>query len=174
MAELLHRQQKLWQLLTEEAAIQPMLRISREDDCLWVCDLPRRADVEACEAIRQQAENTGFVIHLQEATRLWQIDLCLSDPLFGDAPALPLPKDENRHAAYGLYRLLKAHPSQPDQQPLPLLRAILKLTLKPHQGSQAASLSLTSQCAVLLNRKQPLPSAACNALAQWICQEDEP
>lgn len=173
MAELLHRQQKLWQLLTEHSAIQPMLRISREDDCLWVCDLPRRMDAEACENIRQRAENAGFVIHLQEATRLWQIDLCPSDPLFGDAPALPLPEDEPRHTAYGLYRLLKAHPSQPDQQPLPLLRAILKLTLKPHQESQTAIFSLTSQCAALLNRKQPLPSAACNALAQWICQEDE-
>ena len=174
MVELLHRQQKLWQLLTEHSAIQPMLRISREDDCLWVCDLPRRMDAEACETIRQQAENAGFVIRLQESTRLWQIDLRPSDPLFGDAPTLLLPEDETRHAAYGLYRLLKAHPSRPNQQPLPLLRAILKLTLKSHQESQAASLSLTSQCAALLNRKQPLPSAACNALAQWICQEDEP
>lgn len=174
MVELLHRQQKLWQLLTEGSAIQPMLRISREDDCLWVCDLPRRMDSDVCESIRQRAENAGFVIRLQEATRLWQIDLSLSDPLFGDAPMLPLPEDETRHAAYGLYRLLKAHPSPPDQQPLPLLRAILKLTLKTHRESQTASLSLTSQCAALLNRKQPLPSAACNALAQWICQEDEP
>ena len=174
MVELLHRQQKLWQLLTEESAIQPMLRISRKDDCLWVCDLPRRIGADVCEAIRQRAENAGFVIRLQETSRLWQIDLRPSDPLFGDAPTLPLPEDETRHAAYGLYRLLKAHPSRPNQQPLPLLRAILKLTLKSHQESQAASLSLTSQCAALLNRKQPLPSAACNALAQWICQEDEP
>lgn len=174
MAELLHRQQKLWQLLTNDSAIQPMLRISREDDCLWVCDLPRRMDSDVCEAIRQRAENAGFVIRLQEATRLWQIDLRPSDSLFGDAPALLLPEDETRHAAYGLYRLLKAHPGKADQQPLPLLRAILKLTLKSHQESQVVSLSLTSQCAALLNRKQPLPSAACNALAQWICQEDEP
>ena len=174
MVELMKRQQLLRRLLTEETAVQPMLRISREDDSLWVCDLPRRMDAEACEAIRQRAENAGFTIHLQEATRLWQIDLCPTDPLFGNAPALPLPADENRHAAYGLYRLLKAHPSPPDQQPLPLLHAILKLTLKPHQESQTSVLALASQCAALLNRKLPLPSAACNALSQWICQEDEP
>lgn len=173
MAELLKCQQRLWQLITENTGIQPMLRISREDDCLWVCDLPRRADAAVCGTISRRMEKAGFILRLQESTRLWQIDLCSSDALFGDAPVLSLPADETLHAAYGLYRLLKAHPAPWEQQPLPLLRAIVKLTLKPHQVCQAALANLTGQCAALLNRKQPLPSAACHALAKWISQEDE-
>lgn len=174
MAELMKRQQRLWDLLMEHSPIQPMLRISREDDCLWICDLSRRLDKSVCETVRMYLEQSGFSVCSQERTRLWQIDLHPTDDLFTDESSrlLPFPNNEQLHGAYALYRMLKKHPSPYEQQPSPLIRSILKRTLKPPE--ETSFFGITSQCAALLNRKQPLPSAACKALAQWINQEDEP
>lgn len=174
MAELMDRQQRLWDLLREYSPIQPMLRISREDDCLWICDLPRRLEEAVCETVRTHLEQNGFSVYLQEKTHLWQIDLLPTDALFTDESLhlLPFPDCERLHGAYALYRMLKKHPSPYEQQPVPLIRSILKLTLKPPE--ETSFFGITSQCAALLNRKQPLPSAACKTLAQWISQEDQP
>ncbi|MBE5793364.1 MAG: hypothetical protein E7323_01620 [Clostridiales bacterium] len=172
MVDLAKRQRKLWGLFQIDSPVQPMLRISRENDCYWICDLPRRVDHSICAVVRKQIEAAGFMVCFHEESQLWHIDLKPDDPLYTEIPAVPIPLPQNAlfHPAYALYQMLKKHPSPFRQQPLPLLRSLLKFTLQPPQESQL--LTLTSQCAALLNRKQPLPYAACYALAQWICQED--
>ena len=176
MVELALRQQQLWNALMDHSPLQPLLRISREDDCFWICDLPRRIDTAACEAAKKWVEEAGFIVTLHEQPRLWHIDLSPLDGLFEpeSEPFSSLPKAENLHTVYALYRLLQTHQKEWNQQITPLLRSILKLTLKAPTDAQAAFITVTSQCAALLNRKQPLPTAACRALAQWMRQEDKP
>ena len=149
-----------------------MLRLSREDDSLWVCDLPRRCDEQNCLAIAARLASAGFQIRSDNAARLWRIDLAWTDELFLPPAVQPaFPRDERLHPAYGLYRLLSTRTFPMEAQPKPLLRAILKLTLQPPGENGRRTTELHCQCAALLNQKRPLPSAAANALAQYICQE---
>lgn len=175
MVELALRQQQLWALLMEHSHIHPMLRVSREDDCLWICDLPRRVDAKVYDSVEQHLHNAGFIVSLNESSRLWHIDLPITDRLLKELSGVQtlFPKNESLHTAYALYQLLISHSSPQDRQPLPLLRSILKLTLKTPEEAQTAIVALTNQCAALLNRKQPLPSTVTGILAQWINQEDQ-
>ena len=174
MVELLKRRQVLWQLLEHVSEKPPMLRLSRDDDCFWICDLPRRCSEAICDDTKAKATQAGFVIHLDETSKLWRIDLTLTDTLFAVQPAqrVPFPRREALHPVYGLYRLLSAHPAPLEEQPRELLRGILKLTTQP-PDDHTQTTQLTAQCAALLNRKRFLPSAACFALAHYIGQEDE-
>ncbi len=152
-----------------------MLRLSRDNDCFWVCDLPRRGSDAACQAVQKAAEKMGFLICTDEETKLWRIDLLLNDALFteNESTPLPIPQKEALHSIYGLYRMLASHPVPIQDQPMELIRSIVKLTVLPIKEQIPQVIQLTAQCAARLNRRLPLPSAAANALAQYIRKEDE-
>lgn len=174
MAELLRRQQVLWQLIREVSGQKAMLRLSRQDDCLWVCDLPRRLQNDDRMVAESRLREAGFLVRFDETASLWQIDLPLNDPLYAaeDQEFLTFPQKEALHPIYALYRMLAAHPCPVDQQPVTLLRGLLKCTAFSPKENKSIIAQLTGQCAACLNRKQPLPAAACHALQQYICQED--
>jgi hypothetical protein len=172
MADLACRQQQLWQLLCSFSEKPPMLRVSRTDDCLWVCDLPRRTG--GLEAAAERLETEGFAVWLDETDRLWHIDLPLTDRLFCNRPTpIPLPQKAELHPLYSLYRLLLSHPSQEPEQPMPLVRALLKLTLLAQEERKHSTEKLHSLCAQRLNRRQPLPYAAAAVLMQTIQKEEQ-
>lgn len=174
MVELLKRQESLWQLIQNISGQKAMLRLSREDDCIWVCDLPRRLLHHERTLAESHLREAGFLVRFDETTSLWQIDLPLNDSLFaaeGNQP-LPLPRKEILYPVYALYRMLAAHPCPAEQQPITLLRGLLKCTACSPEENKPKLAQLTSQCTACLNRKQPLPAAACHALQQYICQED--
>ena len=172
MVDLAKRQKQLWMLICPFSEKPPMLRVSRTDDCLWVCDLPRRMEAWGAAAEKLKAE--GFTVWLNEADRLWYIDLPLTDELFCNEPApLPLPEKVELHMLYSLYRLLLAHPAKEAAQPMPLVRALLKLTLISTEDRIHAVERLHGLCAQRVNRRQPLPSAAAAALMQTIQKEEQ-
>lgn len=171
MADLFTRQQELWQLLCSYAEKPPMLRLSRSDDCFWVCDLPRReSDPSAARAALARA---GFAILPHTADGLWHIDLPPEDTLFCIQAKMPvLPQKQEQHTLYALCRLLLAHPAPLSRQPMDLVRALMKLTLLEPKETARQALRLYSLCAARLNRRQPLPAAACGLLVQTLQQED--
>lgn len=148
-----------------------MLRLSRIDDCLWICDLPRRTNDPA--AIRNLLEASGFRLLPSTADGLWRIDLSLEDAIFHIPAALPsVPYQDRLHTLYALCRLLEAHPAPLAEQPMPLMRAILKLTLlEPNEQARQAS-RLYTLCAERFNRRMPLPSSVCGILAETIQKEE--
>lgn len=172
MGRLATRQKQLWALLCDHADCTPMLRISRTDDCCWVCDLPRRtADPAPAIAALRAA---GYLLWEDDAQRLWKIDLPEDDPLYhlGKQVAL-FPQKKESLPLYALWRMLSAHPSPLAQQPKPLLRRILKLCELPAAEQEPVAKQITAECAALLNRKQPLPAAAAGVLAITITGEEE-
>ncbi len=173
MADLFARQQLLWQLCQRHCTRQPMLRLSRTDDCYWICDLPRHTgNAPAAQAALLEA---GFLVAEEQGSPLWKIDLSPEDALYRlPAGDIPLPKDEEKYLLYALWRLLKQHPAQVSAQPMPLLRSTMKLTMLSEAERAAAVQRLHSACAALLNRRQPLPHSACGLLAATILKEEEP
>lgn len=174
MADLLNRQEQLYRLLCEVSGCRPMLRLCRDDDSLWICDLPRRLSEKQVVQTATFLAEKGYAVQLDDRNRLWKIDLPVTDPLYAScSDAGLLPQKETLHPAYALLRLLAAHPSPVETQPRELLRAVLKLTAKPVGDNRQAVENLHQQCAALLNRRLPLPVAASAALAQSIRKEEQ-
>lgn len=174
MADLLNRQEQLYRQLCEVSGCKPMLRLCRDDDSLWICDLPRRLSGEQAAQTAETLAEKGYAVQLDEQSRLWKIDLPVTDQLYAFcSDAGLLPQKEALHPAYALLRLLTAHPFSVETQPQDLLRAVLKLTARPLGDNRQAIENLHQQCAALLNRRQPLPAAASAALAQSIRKEEQ-
>lgn len=172
MGELAIRQKQLWALICDHADCLPMLRISRTDDCYWVCDLPRRTTKTAPAKNALQA--AGYLLWEEEALHLWKIDLPENDPLYHmDKQDVAFPQKEEKLPLYALWRMLAAHPSPLAQQSKPLLRKILKLCEMPAAEQEHAAKQITAECAALINRKQSLPSAAVGVLAMIMIKEEE-
>jgi len=145
----------------------PMLRVSREDDCLWVCDLPRRA--ANAEAVCITLTEMGFSVTLDKKSLLWKIDVL--DYVAIDKPTpdeVGVPSDEDTHTAYTLFRLLRAHPAALDEQPVELIRSILKACELPPAQVESRLAEVHAQCAARLRRHQPLPAAAAGILYDYI------
>lgn len=172
MGELATRQKQLWALICELADCTPMLRMSRTEDCFWVCDLPRRStDPEPVKAALQAA---GYRLWEDNVLRLWKIDLSDDDPLYhADRQVSTFPRHEESLQLYALWRMLAAHPSPFVLQPKPLLRRILKLCELPITEQNKQIKQITAECAARLNRKQPLPYAAAGILAMTIEMEEK-
>lgn len=171
MGELAERQKKLWELLCASTGCKPMLRVSRTDDCYWICDAPRHlSDIGSLLSVLTEA---GFVVVQDEAKKLCKIDLPMNDPLYGTAEQpVGFPSDE-KLLIYALYRLLSSHPAPPPHRPQPLLRRIVKATELSADEQNKALRRILTECAALVNRKQPLPSAATGLLASIIRKEEE-
>lgn len=172
MGELAERQKKLWELLCASTGCKPMLRVSRTDDCYWICDAPRHlSDPEHTLSALTEA---SFLIEQDDSKKLWRIDLPMNDPLYlrEELPVV-FPKNENMLLIYALYRLLSSHPASPPHRPQPLLRRIVKATELSADEQSKAIRRIMIECAALVNRKQPLPSAATGLLASIIRKEEE-
>ena len=174
MADFVQRQKTLYNLLCEASGLQPMLRISRDDDSLWVCDLPRRLPEEELQRIAKVLADNGYTVQHDQHSHLWKIDLPVTDFLYQHCSQLPpIPRKDSLHVVYALLRLMADHPSPVEEQPLHLLRAALKVTAQPSWENALAVQRLHQQCAALLNRRKPLPAAASAALAQYIRKEEQ-
>lgn len=171
MAELADRQKQLWMLIRAHADCIPMLRISRRDDCFWICDLPRRTTdfLPAKDALLE----AGYSVKDNEKLRLWQIDLPKDDPIYHIITQKPaFPQKGETMLVYALWRMLAAHPSPFVQQPKALLRKIIKLPELPIAERNTAAKQAIEACAALLNRKQSLPSSAAGILAMTVLREE--
>lgn len=171
MVDLSTRQQQLWQLFCGHGNVQPMLRLSRTDDCFWICDLPRRiSDTAQTKTVLEAA---GFSVTQGGKDRLWHIDLLQSDELFAPPEQkLPMPRKDSLHTLYALCRLLLAHPAPMEHQPMPLVRALMKLSVLEGEERIKHTAKLHAICAERLNRRLPLPYAACGLLVKTIQRED--
>jgi len=118
------------------------LRRCKDDDHLFVSDLPRRTPHAALAVILLSLESSGFVGTIVPEENLLYIDATLAryESLLEDLPnatdTLVLPHDDALHPAYALCRLLLHHPAPLHQQPLAPLRRVLKWT----QAEPASSL----------------------------------
>ncbi len=169
MADLMKQQQRLWKLLADETQRPPMLRLSRKDDCCWVCDLPRR--VGECETTQRKLEAEGFAILSHAEDGLWHIDPCWQPATGASLP--PFPDEETLHTAYALLRLLWFHPCSPEApQPMPLVRAIAKqCCIAPEQAASGFE-TLYESCAQLLREGKTLPALAGPYLQTYLDKEE--
>ena len=151
------------------------LRWSRDDDSLWVSDLPRRSG--ELGATEEHLLAMGVRCSLYEQTRLWSIDLTLERyrALVEAMPSdiTPLPRDDRLHAVYSLCRLLLLHPAPLEDQPLWPLRCVLKRMEGSDQAMLDAIPRIHESCAAWLRKGQPLPTAAGRALLQWLLKKEE-
>lgn len=173
MLDLHQIQTQAYEQLSSEG-VPCFLRICKSGDAIWVSDFPRRA--RSPSYAEEKLHALGLCCALHPETRLWYIDLspALYEALEQTLPTLApaFPEDESLYPAYSLCRLLLAHPCSLHQQPMELVRAILKWTLRPEQC--ALSKMLFETCALLLRQKRPLPHLAGRLLAHWLNQKGEP
>lgn len=168
MADLLQAQQRLWTLVANGSQKPPMLRLSRQNDCCWICDLPRH--VSDCGFVQRQLIETGFVILPNQEDDLWHIDPVWQLDASSQLPSFP--KNEALHSAYALLRLLLQHPCKPDaEQPMELVRAIVKQCCRP-MAQPAAFITLHEQCAQLLRDGSVLPTFAIPYLRTYLDKEE--
>lgn len=159
-------QERLYQALP----MRCLVRVSRTDDAMWVCDLPRRqTDIQAAEEALRRA---GFACRLDENTRLWRIDWTESrlDELLevfpNDCPRFPA--DERYHPAYALCRLWLTHEGERTEANRPLLRRVLKLTADREGALLSAVPEMYEQAALHLRTGVPSAHDAGRALAGWL------
>lgn len=164
-------QQRLYALMPAEARC--FVRLSDHNDALWVSDLPRRTNVhdETADQLRQ----AGYDVKLDQTARLWLIDWTgdrWQELLAGLPENCPsLPDEEALHEAYALCRLWLMHPSALNEEHLPMLRRIVKLTAQPKDRLIRSIRALHEETAVLLRRKKSLPHAAGRVLSAWLLEQ---
>lgn len=135
-----------------------MLRVGREDDCLFVTDAPKRLS-DSADAARTALEEEDWDV--RAIGGLWRLDLRKErwrrfirsvprengpDPLEASLPLYSLAK-----------RLTKA-PVPAEDQPLLPLRVLLKAM--DSGKADAVTRFFPSYLAVLLREKKPMPEAA--------------
>lgn len=160
-------------LRRELSALLPgaFVRRAAGEEALFVTDAPRRLETPARQAALEAMAAAGFCIVCKD-NGLWTVDL--TDPRWHVLvlePQWPLrcafPAEVRLHGVYQLARLLATHPAPWPQQPRQPLRAVLKRLDAP-QALMRVSPELTAQCAGLLRKGQPLPSAAAGPLWRWL------
>lgn len=144
------------------------LRRSEERDWLLASDLPKRAPPDNAEAFLTRegfswALTNGLLfIGLSYA----QLDALLSER-GGEPP--PFPKDTALLPAYGLLRLLCAHPGGGGQPKL-MIYDYLKAEERGRSAVLALAPKLTEDCAARLRLGQPLPTALIGCLKQFLSE----
>lgn len=171
---ILHNAGQLaFRLLSEESEHHFFVRIASQNDCLWVCDLPRFT--QNTEQMEKMLLLHGMVCLLDSDTKLWHIDWTAVQyqRILGDLPsALPnLPQNEELHPAYALCRLL-LYAKQVDNQPLPIVRNVWKLSEERPSVLLRAIPRLHAQCAQLQRLHKPLPYSAGRILATWLYEQE--
>jgi len=166
-------QQRLHSILAEDARC--FVRICRTDDALWISDLPRHAAIT--EALTDHMAQQGFGCRLDEKSRMWHID-CTQQrwrKLLAPLPAEAVfPACERYHSAYALCRLWLSHPAELDEQSMPLLRRVAKLSAEPEERMLDAIPVLHETAAMHLRMGIPSAYGAGLLLADWLNERKEP
>ena len=165
-------------LRRELSALLPgaFVRRAKGEEALFVTDAPRRLEAAARGAAANAMAEAGFQF-CETENGLWAVDLTdirwrtlLLEPPWPCACAFP--EEVRLHGVYQLARVLAAHPAPWSQQPREALRAVLKRLDAPQALIQTAP-EITAQCAVLLRKGKPLPSAAAGPLWRWLSERME-
>jgi hypothetical protein len=152
------------------------IRALRADSALLVTDAPRRFDCDRLDAALRELTLRGLTVQMI-GQGMWALDfaenrwLNLMESVKG-AQDTGFPKDERWLPVYELARLLAAHPAPWEQQPREMVRALLKRYDQPEEMIQYA-LQAIRGCALLLRKKQVLPSAAAGLLFRMISMADQ-
>lgn len=166
-------QRRLYGLMPARARC--FVRLCRADDALWVSDLPRRLPEWRDTARRLEAE--GFTCRLLEKERLLTVDLSgeawarAVEPLPMGIP--PLPSRDALHPLYALCRIWLLHPCAWADEPLPVLRRVVKLTAGPEEALMRAAPQLHQAAAQSLREGTPCAYSAGRWLAQWLMEKEE-
>ena len=151
------------------------LHDAREDDALWVTDLPART--AELEGVRASLNALGVTCRLDASRRLWRLDP--SCERYAEALAKlpneppPFPNDDRLRPAYALCRLLWLHPAPLAAQPMEPIRRVIKLSQGATDPMLRAVPRLHAECAALLRERLPLPHAAGRVLSLWIQKEEQ-
>ncbi len=135
-----------------------MLRVGREDDCLFVTDAPKRLS-DAADAARAELQAGGWDV--RPVRGLWRLDL-REDRWRSFIRSVPREEGPDPMEAplqlYSLAKRLTKAPVSAENQPLLPLRVLLKAM---DSGKAEAVLRFfPSYLAVLLREKRPMPEAA--------------
>ncbi len=135
-----------------------MLRVGREDDCLFVTDAPKRLS-DAADAARDALEAEGWDVRVLGG--LWRLDL-RAERWHRFIRSVPREEGPDPMAAslqlYSLAKRLTKAPVPAEDQPLLPLRVLLKAL---DSGRKEAVLRFfPPYLAVLLREKKPMPEAA--------------
>lgn len=150
------------------------LRLYGQDTHLFISDIPRRVSRDAFDGIRQALLQHGFSI-TADPSDLLLIDLqperwktLLST--FTPRHPLAFPQDDALHGVYALRRLLHLHPAALEQQPMNLVRSVLK---RYTERDELLGLipQLHAQCAQRLRQGEALPSVLENVFHVWLLQQ---
>ena len=164
-------QQRLYALMPAQARC--FVRVCDGNDALWVSDLPRR--IPDCTRVEEQLLAEGFAVRLDEASRLWYVDWTMerwqkwADDLPCGIPALP--QKEAYHEIYALCRLYLLHPAGWEDEHLPTLRKVLKLTESQPGQMLRGVRALHEEAAARLREKKTIAHAAGRMLAAWLCEK---
>lgn len=164
-------QQSLYELLHEDTRC--FVRMCDDDRALWVSDLPRRIgnDFETSERLQK----AGFSVCYDAKNGLWYIDwtsetwqrFLAASPDFMPA----FPSESEYHEIYALCRLWLLHPAPFDENQLPILRRIVKLTAQPKVKMVRAARSLYEEASVQLRLGESVCSTGGRVLAFWLCEQ---
>ena len=164
-------QQRLFDLLNGHARC--FVRVCDGGSALWVSDFPRRCADAA--AVTDTLKQDGFQV--QTDGQLWYIDRTEERwrELLSDMPhSVPqLPKDEKMHAVYALCRLLLAHPSQLQEEHMPVLRAAVKMAAGQTAQMTKTVRELHEEAAVRLRQGKTVAYDAGRILAAWLWTLEE-
>lgn len=139
------------------------VKLAEGDDALLVSDAPRRMVAGALREAIDRLQAEGYVAWITERDLLaidwdekrWH---AFCEPR-QTCETLTIPSDATRHALYALARLLAAHPAPRKEQPLTLLRALVKAATRK-DGLLKIAPAMLATCAVRLRQRETLPSAA--------------
>ena len=158
-------QQRLFDLLSQQG--QCFVRLCGDDSALWVSDLPRRAN---CDGLVEKLRNEGFEVRIADG--LLYADWTEKNrqkylsALPTELPALPLRPE--LHEAYALCRLLLLHPSEEKNRHMPMLRQMVKLTLRQPSDLFRAVRRMHEETAVSIRNGHAAASDAGRVLADWL------
>jgi hypothetical protein len=160
--------------LFEKSGIQnrhPFLRRAANDDYLLCSDAPRRLLYPANAAKLFQEAGLPFA----EKGGLWFMDARAEDYIQLDS-AMPAnriekPLEDKYIDIWALCRMLSGHTSNAACQPLWAVRRTLKAIEAGEAQVLFLSESLPPRLAVMLRKKEPLPSLAGKLLIQWLSEK---
>lgn len=166
-------QQRLRHALPD--GVRCFVRVCRTDDALWISDLPRH--MEMTVALEQALKKQGFCCRLDEKSRMWYVDCTLQrwQELLAPLPTeAAFPALERYHPAYALCRLWLSHPAELNEQSMPLLRRVAKLTMETEERLLDAIPALHQTAAMHLRMGVPSAYGAGRMLADWLNERKEP
>lgn len=146
----------------------PFLRRAEDESFLLCSDAPRR--------LPDHQKTAGMILDsgliLLEKDDLWFFDAPV--PRY-EALAASLsiqtaakPEDEASLSVWALMNMLRLHPCPVCSQPLWAVRSVLKAMEEGGQAVQTLALKLAPRMAILLRKKEPLPSLAGDLLNAWL------